>query len=97
MVEEWVRHRDTRYVRAMLIENMFYRLGDYEEHIRWFAVREREKDLLSAVPYFLRDTPDYWEKLREWVLAEPERTRERLEIIDEHRARIDRITEKMVL
>ena len=97
LIEEWVRHRDTRHVSATAIENTFYRLGDYEEHIRWFAVRERERELLSQVPGFLRDTPDYWDKLREWALSEPERTRGRFEMIDEHRARIDRITEKMVL
>jgi len=97
LVEEWVRDRDARYIRASNIESMFYRLANYEEHIHWFAVREQEKDLLSALPVFLRDTPDYWEKLRGWALSKPDKTRERLEMIDQHRARIDRITEKMAL
>jgi adenylate cyclase len=97
LVEEWVRHRDTRYVSASFIEFMFYRLGDYEQQIRWFAIKEKEKDGLSQVLDFLRDTPDYWDELREWALSEPETTRDRLQMIDEHRARIDRITERMVL
>lgn len=97
LVQEWVSHRETRYVGALRIERAYYELGDYEEHIRWFAVREREKDGLSYMPITLRDHPDYWDRLTEWAIDDPADVRSRMALVNEHRARIDRITERMVL
>ena len=98
LLEAWVAHRDTRYVMASLIEQEYYRLGDYAEHIHWFVVRDQEKNLLHWVPMTtLRDQPDYWDRLTEWVLDDPAEVRSRMALLNEHRARIDRITEKLVL
>ncbi len=97
LVEEWVHHRDSRYVRASAIAGEYYRLGDYEQYMNWFAVQEEELDALSILPLTLRQAPNYWDKLREWALTDHRRTRERWEMIDGHRRRIDRVTERMVL
>lgn len=98
LLEAWVAHRDTRYVMAMTIEQEYYRLGDYAEHIHWFVVRDQEKNLLHWVPMTtLRDQPVYWDRLTEWVLDDPAEARSRMALLNEHRARIDRITEKLVL
>lgn len=98
LVEEWVARRENRHFRAHAIEAAYYRLGDYGEHMRWFAVREAEKDGLAWVPmYTLRDHPDYWDRLTEWAIGEPREVRSLMALVNGHRARIDRITEKMVL
>jgi len=97
LVERYVANRDARFVSSRIIEDLYYRLGDYASHIHWFAVREREKDNLSIVPLTLRDRPDYWERLSDWAYHDRAHTRPRMTLINEHRARIDRITERMVL
>ena len=97
LVESWVANRATRYVGARTIADAYYRLGDYAAYMHWFAVREREKDTLNFVPMDLRDRPDYWDVLTEWALDDPAQARARMHLVNEHRARIDRVTERMVL
>jgi tetratricopeptide (TPR) repeat protein len=97
LVDTWVSNRDTRYVRAVYIDRAYFLLGDYAEHIHWFAMRVEERDALGWTMEFLRETPDYWTKLREWALGDAVKTRERLELIDQHRALMERVTEKMVV
>ena len=65
--------------------------------MRWLVIREKEHDLLGWIRDELWMFEDYWDRHREWALSDPAKTRERLELIDAHRARIDRITERMVL
>jgi TolB-like protein len=97
LVDAWVSNRDTRHVRAVYIDRACFLLGDYAEHIHWFAMRVEERDALGWTMGFLRETPDYWTKLREWALGDAAKTRERLELIDQHRALMERVTEKMVV
>ncbi len=98
LVERWVSERETRYVSAQIIEHEYYRLGDIGAHLRWFAMRAQEQCNLYFVPTFmLRDRPDYWERLSDWAIDDSAQVRSRMRLLNEHRARIDRITEKMVL
>ena len=41
--------------------------------------------------------PNYWESLEAWVDSDAEKQAERHALLEEHRARIARVTEKMVL
>jgi len=97
LVDRWVSNRHVEHVRAAHIDRAYFLLGDYEEHIRWFAVREQERDALGWTMDFLRQTPDYWSRLRQWARSDSESTRDRLALIDQHRALVERVTEKMVL
>jgi len=97
LVERWVAGRNTRYVTAQVIEETYYDLGDYGAHIHWFDVRVRERANLYFLPFTFRSRPDYWDRLTDWALDDPSQIRSRLMLINEHRARIDRITEKLVL
>jgi TolB-like protein len=97
LVEQVVAGRETRYVSAQGIEQTYYDLGEYAAHIQWFAVRVRERANLYFVPMRMRDHPDYWDRLSAWVLEDPAETRSRMALLNEHRARIERITERLVL
>jgi hypothetical protein len=57
----------------------------------------RERRFWFAVPEFLQDNPEHWQTLQSWALEDERLTRDRLSMINEHRALIDTITEKMVL
>ena len=100
-LEQWVdvriANRGNSYFPPESISNDSYMLGNYEDHIHWFAVRVEQRDHLGWFMDFRHWNPDYWDKLREWALSEPNKIRERLELIDTHRALVDRVTEKMVL
>lgn len=99
LVAQWVTDRETHYVSAKVICQEYYRLGGYGEHIRWFEVCEQDRSGLNGVRmWLLHDQPDYWDRLAEWVLDDPaSEARSRMALLNVHRARVDRITEKMVL
>lgn len=73
----------------------YYRMGDYGSFMDGFDAAITEQPFIA--PSFLVGTSDHWSKLQEWVLEDPDKTRERLERINEHRALIDRLTAKAVL
>jgi TolB-like protein len=85
------------YALPSTIAFAFYRLGDYGKYIFWYAMREGERDTLPLVPTNVRDEPDYWERLTDWALDDPAEARTRMALVNDHRALIDRITERMVL
>jgi hypothetical protein len=58
--------------------------------------REREKNTFSVVPLLLRDR-EYWDRLTDWAHGESADSRSRMALVVEHRRRIRRITERMVL
>ena len=97
MLETWEQLRESRYVRALAIERGYFELGDYEKHMHWFAIRERDRDSLVFVPMELRDRPDYWNRLADWVVEQPDQVRARLETVNKHRNLIDRVVRKLVL
>jgi hypothetical protein len=75
-----------------------FRLGNYEEHMHWFAVQVQEKISL----HFLYDAmygraEDYWANLEAWSEEEPDKTEERKAALDEHRALVNLVMDKMVL
>ena len=45
----------------------------------------------------LRNHHEYFEKLTDWAFAEPDEARSRMQLVNDHRTRIHRITERMVL
>ena len=45
----------------------------------------------------LRDRPNYWERLTDWAFDDPPEARSRVSSVYEHRALIERITERLVL
>ena len=59
--------------------------------------RHAELKCLGWTMDFLRQTPDYWSRLRQWARSDSETTPARLALIDQHRALVERVTEKMVL
>lgn len=100
-LEKWLQwvtaHRAKTFVNAMWLCDASYEVGDLERHVEWFAIRVQERDHLGWVMDEMRRHPDYWERFLEWSLLEPSRTRERLDLVNEHRALVDRITERMVV
>ena len=56
-----------------------------------------DEQLPFTTPEYIADPYDYWEKLRVWAVSVPAQAHERLETLDEHRALVDRITERMTL
>jgi TolB-like protein len=97
LVERWVAQRNSRYVSAQSIEREYYSLGNYAEHIHWFAVRVQERSNLYFVPMRMRDRLDYWERLTDWAFDDPREARSRMGLVNEHRTRIERVTERLVL
>jgi tetratricopeptide (TPR) repeat protein len=100
LLDAWIERRQVEYVpfHPWLISSGLYLIGDYERHIRWFATRVDELSHVSWINDALNYRwPDYWSNLREWSLSDPSRTRERAVLLDEHRAIVDRIQEKMAL
>jgi TolB-like protein len=100
LLDAWIERRREEYVpfHPWLISNGLYRVGDYERHFRWFATRVDERSHVSWFNDALNYRwPDYWANLREWSLSDPSKTKERAVLLDEHRALVDRIREKMTL
>ncbi len=58
---------------------------------------EEENDTLYFLNYQFSWFEDYWNVLQEWATSEPDKQDARLKLLREHRERIDRITEKIVL
>jgi TolB-like protein/Flp pilus assembly protein TadD len=97
LVERWVENREADFVSAFAISYAWFELGEYEEHIKWFKVRVEERAIVGWIKDFLVfQYPDYFDRLNEWALSEPERTRERLALISEHRELVAKVTQRMV-
>ncbi len=75
----------------------YWWIEDYENHIRWFEIREREYNNLYFVNFDIAMKPNYWEKLEAWSVADSEQVAHRQQLIRDHRSRIEQITSKMVL
>ena len=89
--------RNQHFVRAQAFMFGYWFLGDYENHIRWVMTMEEENDTLYFLNYTFSWFEDYWNILQDWPASEPDKQNTRLKLLREHRERIDRITEKMVL
>jgi hypothetical protein len=96
-VAGWIDGETDKYIRPKAISNLSYALGNYRDHVEWFAVRVEQRDTVGWFNDFLHWNPDYWERLREWSLADPGKVRDRLELIDRHRSVVDEATVKLVL
>jgi hypothetical protein len=70
---------------------------EYENHIRWWKIREREFNVLYFVNSDIAMKPNYWEKLEAWSVADSEQVAHRQQLLRDHRSRIEQITSKMVL
>jgi len=70
---------------------------EYEKHIRWFEIREREFNTLYFVNSDIAWKPNYWEKLEAWSVADSEQAAYRQQLLRDHQSRIEQITSKMVL
>ena len=97
VVEAIESHWPAYHVRPSTVALEFYRLGDFDKFIHWYALREEEMDSLPLVPTNLRDRPDHWGRLTDWALENAAEARARMALVNDHRAFIDRITERMVL
>ena len=97
LVESWHSNLEDTYVYSHNFTQMYYFLGDYKNHFHWFAVQEDEYTTLHLTNMFLVGIPNYWENLEAWVDKDPDQQAERRTLLDDHRARIARVTEKMVL
>jgi|TARA_Y100000310_G_scaffold327532_1_gene394061 TolB-like protein len=97
LVQHMVRNRGRAFVSARFISDTYFYLGKYEEHIRWFTTRVKEKDVLIQILDFLEDHPDYWETLSAWAHADPDKTEARLELLSDHRRKFNRIAKKIGL
>ena len=96
-VETWVVNRETNFVSAHVISDAWFNLGEYQQHIDWFAIRVEERGTLGWIKDFLTfQYPDYYVRLNDWALSSPEYTEERLAVIAVHRAMIDDVTKNMV-
>ena len=97
-IDSWIENRAEVHVPSRHISGGLYLVGDYDRYLEWFAIRVEERSFLS---WFNDDLnyrwPDYWDNLREWSLSDPARIRDRTAMIDEHRALVDQVREKMVL
>ncbi len=90
-VETAVADRAQHYASAIPISHAYYTLRDYEQHMLWWAQRERNLEILHFVPFELSQYPDYWQKLRIWANDEPGR----IALLSQHTARVKRITHRM--
>jgi TolB-like protein/tetratricopeptide (TPR) repeat protein len=96
-VERAVATRSRHYVNAISISHAYYALGDYEQHMLWWVQRERSRESLHFVPYELAQYPDYWRTLRTWADGDRRMCGARSALLEEHSARVDRITRRMRL
>lgn len=92
LAEKAEQRSRTSHVDSRSMALMHYRLGRYDKHIHWTRMRIQARQQLIELPDELRTRPHYWPNLREWALSDPDETAARLELIDEHRARIDAVT-----
>jgi TolB-like protein len=75
-----------------------FRLGHYEEHIRWFPIYVQARtSLLYLYDAMYGRNENYWAKLEAWSEAEAEKSGQRKTLLREYRALVKRVMEKMVL
>ena len=91
LVAGWIDNLDDHYVRPTITSEISYLLENYEDHVHWFIVRVEQRDILGWFMDFLHWNPSCWDKLRKWALSDPEKIKQRIELIDRHRALVDRV------
>ena len=97
LVEGWRENLENTFVFQLTFTQMYYFLGDYANHFRSFAVQEKEFSTLHLTNMNIVSRRNYWENLEAWADSDTEKQAERHALLEEHRARIARVTEKMVL
>jgi TolB-like protein len=75
-----------------------FRLGNYDEHMRWFAIQVQEMiSLLYLHDAMYGIAENYWENLEAWSEEDPDKSEERKAALDEHKALVNQVMDKMVL
>lgn len=92
-----LEYRKTQYVSPLFIQNLYWRQGNFEEHIKWMAIQLNENAAVPWIMDFFNLTPDYWDQLASWAVSEQDKVRSRLTMINHHRDEVERIMRKMTL
>ena len=90
-------NREQYKIPALWFTVGYWWAKEYEKHIRWYEVREREFSTLYFANFNIAMKPNYWEKLEAWSVADSEQVAHRQQLLRDHRSRIEQITSKMVL
>jgi TolB-like protein len=86
-----------QYAPTQAICEALFQLGDYGQYIHWFEKRVEERHNVGWILDEMRRYPDYWDRMQSWVLDDPNKTRERLTLVNKHRALVEDVTKNMNL
>ena len=97
MLAFYEENREQYKTSTFVFTEGYWWIEDYENHIRWLEIREREFNTLYFVNFNIAMKPNYWEKLEAWSVADSEQVAHRQQLLRDHQSRIEQITSKMVL
>jgi len=96
-ISQLLELRKTQYVSPLFIQDLYWRIGDVESHIKWVGVQIEERASLAWLKPFFNETPGYWNTLSKWALSDPDEAQNRMTSLNEYRFEVERITRKMTL
>ena len=71
MLAFYEENREQYRTFALRFTYGYWWIQDYENHIRWFEIREREYNNLYFVNFDIAIKPNYWDKLEAWAASVP--------------------------
>ncbi len=98
LLESLVSRSNTEYISPNTLSWMHYSIGDYEQHIAWFAkTMQDHSNIHFTYDNIYGQRPKYWQNLQTWAQEEPTDEARRLALVQQHRAIVNSILEKMTL